>query len=145
MAGARRERMVLPAALAGALMGWAAHAETIALTAELSPAAEVPPVDSRGEGSAEVSYDTDTGILTWTITFAGLTSAVSAAHFHGPASPGENGPIVVPLEDLDSPAAGTATLTDEQAGQLLSEQLYLNFHTPAFPGGEIRGQVVLAE
>ncbi len=118
-----------------------AHAEVIALTATLSPAAEVPPAESRATGKAEVSYDTTTHMLTWTIEYSGLTSAPTAAHFHGPAPAGTNAPIVIPLTKLASPATGIATLTDAQADQLLSGKYYLNFHTPAFPAGEIRGQV----
>jgi hypothetical protein len=122
-----------------------ALAETIALTATLSPAAEVPPADSRGSGKAAVSYDTVTHTLSWTIQYSGLTSAPTAAHFHGPAPAGQNAPIVIPLTELASPATGTEVLDDAQADELLSGQLYLNFHTPAYPAGEIRGQVTRAQ
>ncbi len=117
-------------------------AETIALTAILSPASEVPPANSRGSGKADVSYDTTTHTLTWTIEYSGLTSAATAAHFHGPAPAGQNAPIVVPLTQLASPATGKAMLTETEAAELLSDQFYLNFHTPAYPAGEIRGQVM---
>jgi hypothetical protein len=137
-------RLAACLALGLAATGGPAAAATIALTATLSPANEVPPVNSRGAGTAEVSYDSDTHVLTWTITYSGLSTAPSAAHFHGPAPPGQNAPIVIPLTELASPATGTATLDDAQAGALLDGQLYLNFHTPAFPAGEIRGQVVRA-
>jgi hypothetical protein len=36
---------------------------------------------------------------------------------------------------------GSATLTDAQAADLLAGKDYINIHTAANPGGEIRGQV----
>jgi hypothetical protein len=43
---------------------------------------------------------------------------------------------------LENPVVGTAVLTEEQVEQLLAELWYFNFHTPAFPGGELRGQII---
>ncbi len=40
-----------------------------------------------------------------------------------------------------SPAEGSATLTDAQAADLVAGKYYVNIHTAANPGGEIRGQV----
>jgi hypothetical protein len=75
------------------------------------------------------------------IEFSGLSGPVTAAHFHGPAAPGENAGPVVTIDDLESPSEGSATLTDEQAAQLANGQWYVNIHTEAHPDGEIRGQV----
>jgi hypothetical protein len=48
----------------------------------------------------------------------------------------------VPIPGIaSSPAEGSATLTDAQASDLLAGKLYVNIHTAANPGGEIRGQV----
>jgi hypothetical protein len=41
-----------------------------------------------------------------------------------------------------SPAEGSATLTDAQAADLVAGKYYVNVHTAANPGGEIRGQVI---
>ncbi len=40
-----------------------------------------------------------------------------------------------------SPFKGSAKLTDAQAGDLMGGQWYVNIHTAAIPGGEIRGQL----
>jgi hypothetical protein len=64
----------------------------------------------------------------------------TAAHFHSGES-GKNGPIVVPITPATSPFEGSATLTDPQADELLAGKWYVNVHTEANKGGEIRGQV----
>jgi hypothetical protein len=130
--------LALSAVLASA--GFAV-AEEAHLGAELSAASEVPPNDSGGTGTADVNYDTESKELSWTITFSGLTGPLTAAHFHGPAPEGENAGVVVPIEGAESPLEGSATLTDEQATQLMEGMLYVNLHTDAHPDGEIRGQV----
>jgi hypothetical protein len=63
------------------------------------------------------------------------------AHFHGPAEPGKNAGVAVPFKDPASGAEGSATLTDAQAADLMAGKYYINVHTAANPGGEIRGQV----
>ena len=52
--------------------------------------------------------------------------------------------MVAPLGDKNptSPISGTVTLTDDQVKMLRSNKLYVNVHTAASPGGEIRGQIV---
>jgi hypothetical protein len=65
-----------------------------------------------------------------------------AAHIHGPAEPGANAPPVVPFANAASPITGTATLTDVQAADLAAGKWYVNVHTAANRGGEIRGQIV---
>jgi hypothetical protein len=124
----------------------AASAETISLQATLTAAAQVPPADSKGSGSATVSYDTASKKLDWKITYEKLTGDPTAAHFHGPAPVGKNaGPVVPITGSLASPIQGSATLTDAQAKELLAGLWYINVHTVANPGGEIRGQVLKAK
>ena len=43
---------------------------------------------------------------------------------------------------LNSPVTATATLTDAQMADLEAGKWYVNVHTPANKGGEIRGQVI---
>ena len=84
--------------------------------------------------------------MTWNITYTGLSSATTMAHFHGPAKQGENAAPVIWLSTKGSPPTnpitGTATLTPEQAKQFTDGEWYVNVHTKDHPAGEIRGQVV---
>ncbi len=122
-----------------------AMAETVNLMAELTAASEVPPAASTGSGKLEATFDTETKVLTWTVTYEGLSGPATAAHFHGPAAEGENAPPALPIEgELASPITGTATLDEQQATDVQGGRWYFNVHTEKFPDGEIRGQVVKA-
>ncbi len=110
--------------------------------ATLNGKSEVPPTTSSGTGTADIDYDAATKKLSWKLTYSGLTGPAKAAHFHGPAEPGKNGGVVLAIPGATkSPAEGSATLTDAQAADLEAGKLYINVHTEANPGGEIRGQV----
>ena len=113
------------------------------MTAALSGSSEVPPVTTNGSGNAEVMFNKQSNLLSWTVTYSGLSGPATAAHFHGPADRGVNAGVVVPLTgSLTSPVKGEATLTTAQAADLSAGKWYLNIHTSANPGGEIRGQVM---
>ena len=118
-----------------------ALAEMVKMTATLDAAQEVPSNDSAGKGTADVTFDTESKKLDWTLEYSGLTGDASAAHFHGPADAGANADVAVPIEDPKSGAKGSATLTDAQATDLMAGKYYINVHTAAHPDGEIRGQV----
>lgn len=126
---------------AGLTFAMPASAETMTMKLNLNSANEVPPNDSAGKGTANVTYDTASKLLSWKVTYSGLTGPATMAHFHAPAEPGKNAGVVVPLKDPASGTEGSATLTDAQAADLLAGKMYLNFHTAAHPGGEIRAQV----
>ena len=104
----------------------------------------VPPTGSPGTGSGFVTFDTDLSELMWEISWEGLLGDVIAMHFHGPAPPGMNAGIELPIPGLESPSIGSAIITPVQAADLLAGLWYVNIHTTRFPGGEIRGQVVPA-
>jgi hypothetical protein len=111
-------------------------------TARLSGASEVPAVKSDASGAVEASLNTETNVLSWTVTYSGLSGPATAGHFHGPAITGQNADVAVPLNgNLASPIKGTATLTAGQVADLMAGKWYLNLHTAANPKGEIRGQV----
>jgi hypothetical protein len=120
----------------------AAFAEQVKMKADLSAMQEVPPNTSQGKGNADITFDTASKQLTWTVNYSGLSGPATAAHFHGPAEAGKNAGVAVPIPNqATSPVTGSHTLTDGQANDLLAGRYYVNVHTAANPGGEIRGQV----
>lgn len=136
-------------ALAGlASMAWMglAQAAPISFTVPLTGPEEVPPVDNTGTGSAVITYDPATQLVTWTVSASGLSGPPTMAHFHGPADKGANAPVIVWLttkgSPVESPFKGQATLTPDQAQQFTAGKWYINVHTAAHPTGEIRGQVL---
>lgn len=113
------------------------------LTAQLSPAQEVPPAPSSASGSGVLSLDPHTRRFMARITVSGM--AATAAHIHEGA-PGVNGPIIFHLAETPPGSglwvsAADATLSDAQLATLRAGGLYFNAHSTAFPGGEIRGQI----
>ena len=130
-----------------ALVSLAAHAATIHLTADLKASSEVPAKDSAGTGTLTATLDTETNQFKYHVEFSGMTGPVVAAHFHGPAAAGANAKPQVPIKasPITSPIDGTATLTPEQAKDLVAGLWYFNIHTAANPGGEIRGQILKAQ
>jgi hypothetical protein len=113
--------------------------------AALSGAQEVPPVATAATGQAEVHFDTTTHVIKWKVTYAGMSGPLTGAHIHGPAGPGQNAPVAVGFTgNLNvQPIQGETKLTPQQADQLTAGQYYVNLHTAANPGGEIRGQLRL--
>ncbi len=111
-----------------------------AMTATLSASNEVPPNTSSATGSAMIKLDGD--MLSWSISYSGMTGPVTGAHFHGPAAAGANAGVVLPFAgSLASPIVGSKQLTPAQIVDLKSGKWYVNLHTAANPGGEVRGQV----
>ena len=122
-----------------------AQAQSADFKADLKGASEVPPTTSAGTGTVTVNLEEESRIITFNVAYSGLTGPATAAHFHGPAGPGENAGVAVPI--LASKLASTtfnaaATLSEQQVKDLEEGRMYFNIHTAANPGGEIRGQVV---
>ena len=125
-------------------------ADLAGLRAALSGASEVPPVATSATGSAVFAVDTTTNELWFALHVADL-SGVTAAHIHQGAA-GVNGPVVhtlyagTPALDPTHPISGTIQLTEGEKNALLGDPagFYVNLHTTTNPGGEIRGQLVLA-
>lgn len=121
----------------------------------LTGAQETPAVTTSALGTMDVFYSKETRILTYTINWSGLTGPVAAAHIHGTAPTGFAAPVVqtfstsaiIRCSSSSTTACGTyrGTLqTDEvvvKEQDLLNGVYYVNIHTAAFPGGEIRGQI----
>ena len=126
----------------GAAVAFAGPAFADKMKATLDGKSEVPANTSAGKGTADIDYDAATKKLSWKLTYSGLSGPATAAHFHGPAEAGKNAGVAVAIPNAtSSPVEGSATLTDAQAADLMAGKYYINIHTAANPGGEIRGQV----
>jgi len=134
-----RKTIVLAAGLLTAGLWASAYAATDTYKATLNGASEVPPVTTSATGAATVNVDTATKKVTWSVTYTGLTPA--AAHIHCGAAAGANAGVAVPLTAGPSPMAGSGTMTDAQLAELAAGKCYINIHTAANKGGEIRGQL----
>ncbi len=129
--------------------GGPVRAETGAFKAELGASSQTPPNDSKGTGSLTATYDTNTKVLRWKGTHSGLAGAATSAHFHGPAEVGRYAGVAIWISTQATPLPasfeGQATLTDAQAADMMAGRWYVNIHTAAYPGGEIRGQLELVK
>jgi hypothetical protein len=137
-------------------------------TTQLSGPAEAPPNASPGTGNATVNFDLTAHLLSIDMSFSGLTSGTTAAHIHCCTTPPGTAPVATQLptftgfplgvtsgtysrifNTLDAAtwnptfvtATGGSAATAEAAlaAGLAAGTSYLNLHTTAFPGGEIRG------
>jgi hypothetical protein len=137
-----KSKTMLATLALGAIVAFAGPAFAEKKTIMLDGASEVPPTTSTGKGTADIDYDPATKKLSWKVSYSGLTGPATAAHFHGPAEAGKNAGVAVPIPNIGtSPAEGSATLTDAQAADFTAGKYYVNIHTAANPGGELRGQV----
>jgi len=147
-----------------------ARADQLVFTTTLTGSQEVPPSGSAGIGSALVTLDTATNLLTVNVSFAGLGSPTIASHIHCCALPGTNAMVATAVPTFPGFPLGVTTGTylmtfdltvastynpafitahgGTVAGAMAafiaglnSGQTYLNIHTSQFPGGEIRGQL----
>ena len=135
-----KTKTLLATLAVGILFAGPAFAEKFKAT--LDGKSETPPNTSAGTGTADIDWDAATKKLSWKLTYSGLSGPATAAHFHGPAEPGKNAGVAVAIPNAtSSPVEGSATLTDAQASDLAAGKYYVNVHTAANPGGEIRGQV----
>ena len=109
----------------------------------LTASNEVPATASSAIGVGLLSLSGSN--LTYQITYNGLSGDATAAHIHGPADATQPAGVEVPLPGVSGTSgvlAGTAVLTADLIAQIASGNTYVNIHTPANKGGEIRGQIV---
>ena len=131
------KKATIAAALAASLAIVGAFAQEVKVV--LSGSQEVPAVTTAATGSGVVKVNPDMTVSV-DITTSGI--AATAAHIHiAPA--GQNGPVIVPFVrngDKWTAAAG-AKLTEAQFAAFKAGNLYVNVHSAANPGGEIRAQI----
>lgn len=117
---------------------------TMTFKAHLTAKDEVPPNSSTGTGDGTFVLNTATNELTWNVTFSGLTGPAIAAHLHGPGAPGVEAPVRVGFDPPKAAAGeikGSNVILKSQAEDLKAGKWYVNIHTAANKGGEIRGQL----
>ena len=121
--------------------------------ATMTGANEVPAKSVGGTGTATI-VKTSAGNYTYTITYSGMSGNLTGGHIHGPAAAGVNAAVIVPFANATGSApsgtlAGTFTSTNTTAISndsldvlMNTGNAYVNLHTSANGGGEIRGQLV---
>lgn len=136
-------RRHLALATLAALAACAVPEATPRFRGRLSAAAELPPNTSRATGTARVTLDRATRVMTYELTFENLTGPAIAAHFH--AGAGDQAGIRIALigaARAPGPLTGQVGLNPQEAADLLAGRWYVNIHTPSHPDGEIRAQLL---
>jgi hypothetical protein len=143
--------MLAAAALLALLPGFASAAGDQVFTGTLTGSAQVPPVTPSGKGSASVVINAAGTQVSYTVSYSGLSGALTAAHIHVAAA-GANGPIALPLTVGPSPMFGTLTAANfmpsasaptfaSALNAIRTARAYVNLHTALHPDGEIRAQL----
>jgi CHRD domain len=127
-----------------------ASAATVSLDANLDPFQEVPPHNTPGFGSADLTLDTTAATLTinaGTGTYSDLLAGATVVRLQD-AAVGASGPTLGTFT-LDTPgntsgtfSASVGSLTAGQIADIIAGNTYLNIADGVFPSGEIRGQIL---
>jgi hypothetical protein len=137
-----------------------AQAQTTTFTAALHGGNENPAVVTGSAGTATVTWNTATQSGTYRVDVYNMPVGTTASHIHAGAQ-GANGPVIinftVPAGGIsnDYALSGTFGCSDVtvRAAQginscedfvqgLMLNNMYVNVHSTANPGGEIRGQLI---
>jgi hypothetical protein len=123
----------------------------------MTGAQETPPVTTSATGMATASYNKETRLMTYTVSWQNLTRPLTAMHIHGVADPGTAAGVV---QNIITPSGGifrsdstiygksgsvsASVFVDNlviREADLLAGKYYFNIHTAQYPAGEIRGQI----
>jgi hypothetical protein len=114
-----------------------APADKVRFSAELSGDSTGP---SAGKGSLSADYSPATQILHWRLSYGGLSGPVTWAFLDGPDGTGAIADAVpINLADESNPHPGAATLTAQQADDLMAGRWSVVIKTEQHPNGEIKG------
>ena len=127
-------------AIAFGLAGCATTGSSDSIALRITGAEEVPPVSTSASGTGSIRVADDRSVSG---SFKTQGATITAAHIHEGAA-GANGPVIIPLQksgDSDWVVPPGAKLTEAQYAAYKQGRLYVNFHSAAHKGGEIRAQV----
>jgi hypothetical protein len=140
-------KLISSLVVVAALSTGVASAQTT-FEAFLTGLGENPPNGAPGSGIGTVVLNAAQNQITVDESWSGLLAPATASHIHGPGGAGTNAGVIFPLSGVPAATAGaipeqTFAINATQVGYLFSGYLYMNIHTSVFPGGEIRGQLLL--
>ena len=136
----RYTRLALAHALGLGLFVLGSQAFAADVKVDLSGDQEVPKITTQAKGNGTITVGDDKSVK-GSVTTSGITA--TAAHIHE-AEAGKNGGVIIPLTkngDNGWTVPAGAKLTDAQFDAYKKGGLYVNVHSAANPGGEIRGQI----
>lgn len=107
--------------------------------ASLSGKNVVPETNSTAHGTAVLSLDEKTGVLTYEIEH-NSTDATTGG-IHGPSDEDDSADAFDTFDATTSPITGTTTLSSDHIEALKKGKLYIQINSETFPNGEIRGTI----
>ena len=132
----RTRRSGLTAATALVIWASLAHAADVPLTG----AQETPPVSTSATGVASIMVAADKSV-SGAVKATGIDGTMAHIHL---GAPNEAGPPIITLSKGENGAWNVppgAKLSDAQLASYKAGNLYVNVHSAAHPGGEIRAQL----
>lgn len=123
-------------------------AQSTNISGVMSGDQENPAVTTPATGTITGTIDRTTGVLTINITYSDLKEGLTLAHIHK-APNGVNGDVIFNLNPTTGNTSGTISVSTTLSGDnliaFLAEGCYVNIHTSAHGGGEIRGQILMTD
>jgi hypothetical protein len=126
--------------IAALVIAGGARAEVLRFHADLT----ATDAAGRGAGRADATLDTETGALSWRITYGGLSGPVVGARLLAPPEPGEPRGGLDSPRPYASPIAASAQIGNAEIGDLRAGLWSVVVMTARAPGGEIRGELIRA-
>jgi hypothetical protein len=101
--------------------------------------------ESAAKGSLTADYSPSRRLLSWRLSYGNLSGPITWAELRGPDIEGADSAIVTMNTQIEgNPHPGGATLTDQQATDLIAGRWSVVIKTEKYPAGELKGAVVRA-